>query len=94
MCSTPVFLDESRRGYMDICDARFKYTPSLSTNVVDTWKRFGFKPTTRAERLLRQRRSYADDAADTPGASVARLKIVKQEPRRQRLGSDTPARPK
>ena len=31
---------------MRIYDARFKYTPSTSTNIVSTWKRFGFKPTT------------------------------------------------
>jgi hypothetical protein len=40
---------------MRILDARFKYTPSLHTNIVSTWKRFGFKPTTEAERLARQR---------------------------------------
>ena len=46
---------------MRILDPRFKYTPALNTNIVSTWKRFGFKPTTEAERLARQRRNYARD---------------------------------
>jgi hypothetical protein len=43
---------------MRIYDSRFKYTPSMNTNIVATWERFGFKPTTEAERAARQRRSY------------------------------------
>ena len=42
---------------MRLLDARFKYTPSTSTNIVTTWKRHGYKPTTEAERLARQRRA-------------------------------------
>jgi hypothetical protein len=41
---------------MRLLDAKFKYTPSTSTNITSTWRRFGFKPTTEAERSARQRR--------------------------------------
>jgi hypothetical protein len=58
---------------MRIYDARFKYTPAMRTNVVTTWERFGFKPTTEAEREARQRRSYgrmkAAGAPDSGGLS-------------------------
>ena len=39
---------------MNILDPRFKYTPSISTDVWSTWKKFGFKPTTEDERIARQ----------------------------------------
>jgi hypothetical protein len=42
---------------MRLLDAKFKYTPSASTNIVTTWKRHGYKPTTEAERQARQRRA-------------------------------------
>jgi hypothetical protein len=45
---------------MRLLDARFKYTPSTSTNIVSTWKRHGFKPTTEAERQARQRRALGE----------------------------------
>lgn len=66
---------------MRILDARFKYTPSLQTNIMSTWKRFGFKPTTDAERQARQRRAYRKDetpAAFDAGASVTRLDPAKR----------------
>jgi hypothetical protein len=56
---------------MRILDARFKYTPSTSTNVVATWKRHGYKPTTEAERNARQRRAMMGQAPS--GASVLQL---------------------
>lgn len=65
---------------MRIYDARFKYTPSLSTNTVSTWKRFGFKPTTEADRLARQRRLLGDDDP-APGASVTQLDSAKRKVR-------------
>ena len=64
---------------MRIYDARFKYTPSTSTNIVATWKRFGFKPTTESERLARQRRALLDDS--TGGASVTALDSAKRKTR-------------
>jgi hypothetical protein len=44
---------------MKLLNAGFKYTPSSSTNIEATWKRYGYKPTTDAERLARQRRTLA-----------------------------------
>jgi hypothetical protein len=66
---------------MRIYDARFKYTPSTSTNILSTWKRFGFKPTTESERLARQRRAMQDDVGAIPGASVTQLESVKRKGR-------------
>jgi hypothetical protein len=66
---------------MRIYDARFKYTPSTSTNIVSTWKRFGFKPTTESERLARQRRALRDEPKDAPGASVTSLDTAKRNAR-------------
>jgi hypothetical protein len=65
---------------MRILDARFKYTPSMSTNIVSTWKRHGFKPTTEAERLARQRRAFAHEGA-TKSASVTQLDSAKRKVR-------------
>ena len=48
---------------MRLLDAKFKYTPSTSTNITSTWRRFGFKPTTEAERTARQRRLQHPAAA-------------------------------
>lgn len=67
---------------MRIYDARFKYTPALSTNIVSTWKRFGFEPTTEAERLARQRRSYGNDdnaARAESDASITKLDTAKRK---------------
>lgn len=41
---------------MNILNPRFKYTKSVDTKIESTWKKFGFKPTTEAERQARQRR--------------------------------------
>lgn len=56
---------------MRLLDARFKYTPSTSTNIVATWKRHGYKPTTDAERQARQRRALGLPASD--GGSVVQF---------------------
>jgi hypothetical protein len=66
---------------MRIYDARFKYTPSTSTNIVSTWKRFGFKPTSETERLARQRRALHDEPGDGLGASVTQLDSAKRKAR-------------
>jgi hypothetical protein len=71
----------SREPIMRIYDARFKYTPSTSTNIVSTWKRFGFKPTTESERLARQRWAMRDDASDGSIASIAQLDSAKRKAR-------------
>ena len=70
---------------MRIYDSRFKYTPSMSTNIVSTWKRHGFKPTTEAERLARQRRASADETGHM-SASVTRLDSAKRKVRAMRKG--------
>ena len=60
---------------MRLLDAKFKYTPSTSTNIVATWKRHGYKPTTEAERQARQRRAMGLTKKD---ASVVQLDGVKR----------------
>jgi len=63
---------------MRLLDARFKYTPSTSTNIASTWRRFGFRPTTEAERSARQRRL---DTQPNPssGAEVTQLQAAKRK---------------
>jgi hypothetical protein len=61
---------------MRLLDAGFKYTPSTSTNVASTWRRFGFRPTTDAERNARQRRL---DAQSSPIAEVTHLPPAKRK---------------
>lgn len=39
---------------MRLLDPRFNYIPSTRTDVTATWQRFGFRPTTEAERRARQ----------------------------------------
>lgn len=62
---------------MRLLDSRFKYIPSASTNVSQTWRKFGFRPTTDAERSARQRRLQAPAAA--PSAEVTPLQISKRK---------------
>ena len=64
---------------MRLLDARFKYTPSTNTNIVSTWKRHGYKPTTEAERQARQRRAMG--GATTKEGSVVQLDGAKRTPR-------------
>lgn len=45
---------------MNILNPKFKYTPSLHTDVSQTLRRFGFKPTTEAERKARQEKKSAE----------------------------------
>jgi hypothetical protein len=39
---------------MRLLDPRFKYIPAARTDVAATWRRFGFRPTTDAERRARE----------------------------------------
>jgi hypothetical protein len=64
---------------MRLLDARFKYTPSTSTNIVTTWKRHGYKPTTEAERLARQRRALGITHSEPRSASVTSLDTAKRK---------------
>jgi hypothetical protein len=58
---------------MRLLDAKFKYTPSTSTNITSTWRRFGFKPTTEAERTARQRRLQHPAGATMHTAAITPL---------------------
>jgi hypothetical protein len=60
---------------MRLLDSRFKYIPSTSTNVASTWRKFGFRPTTDAERSARQRRLQSG----TPSAEVTQLQPGKRK---------------
>jgi hypothetical protein len=60
---------------MRLLDSRFKYVPSTSTNVASTWRKFGFRPTTDAERSARQRRLQTG----TPSAEVTLLQPGKRK---------------
>jgi hypothetical protein len=75
---------------MKMLDAKFRYVPSAHTNVAATWKRFGFRPTTEAERRARQTRLHAEELAPPAPAAgaantrrradkVARLKLAVAE---------------
>lgn len=60
---------------MNISDPRFKWVRPENTNVSATWKRFGFKPTTEAERKARQERTQEQPPANvTPIDKKARGK--------------------
>jgi hypothetical protein len=63
---------------MKITDPRFKYTPSISTNITTTWKRFGFKRTTECERIARQHGEPSNARNNTRGASVTELNSAKR----------------
>jgi hypothetical protein len=38
-----------------ILDGSFRYVPSKDTSVADTWRRFGWRPTTDVDRQARRR---------------------------------------
>jgi len=38
-----------------ILDPAFRYVPSFATSVTATWRRFGWRPTTDADRKTRRR---------------------------------------
>jgi hypothetical protein len=39
---------------MSLLDPRFRYVPAGKTNVLDTFRKFGFQPTSDEERQARQ----------------------------------------
>jgi hypothetical protein len=56
-----------------LLDKTFKYTNAASTDIRDTLKRFGFKPTTDAERKARQQRTPEPQPANvTPISKKSR----------------------
>lgn len=44
---------------MRLLNPNFPYVSSANTNVADTFRRFGFKPTSEAERKAAQQRLHA-----------------------------------
>jgi hypothetical protein len=38
-----------------ILDDSFRYVPAVATSVVETWRRFGWRPTTEEDRKRRRR---------------------------------------
>jgi hypothetical protein len=57
---------------MRLLDPGFRYVPSANTNVTATWKRFGYRPTTEAERRARQSRAMDPSSSPTGVAPAAR----------------------
>jgi hypothetical protein len=57
---------------MRLLDPGFRYVPSANTNVTATWKRFGYRPTTDAERRARQSRMEAE-ASTAPLSSAGQV---------------------
>jgi len=45
---------------MRLLDRDFKYTSSTNTDIVATWRRFGFRPTTERDRHARGREFAAE----------------------------------
>lgn len=56
-----------------LLDPRFKYRNSDDTNVADTFKRFGFKPTTEADRRKAQERLHGA-RTNKPKATVTPIR--------------------
>ena len=42
-----------------ILDESFRYVPAVATSVAETWRRFGWRPTTEEERKRRRRPTVA-----------------------------------
>jgi hypothetical protein len=55
---------------MRLLDPRFKYTPSLATDIRATWKRFGFDARANEERRLQMSKRISavtpHEPAETP----------------------------
>lgn len=52
-----------------LTDQDADYTPSVKTNVQETWKRFGWVPTTEEERQDRQRKASNEDRENQRSAA-------------------------
>jgi hypothetical protein len=66
---------------MRLLDPGFRYVPSANTNVTATWKRFGYRPTTDAERRARQSRMEAEaGAAALSGAGQLVPRVARRRP--------------
>lgn len=56
---------------MRLLDPRFKYVPAARTDVLATWRRFGFKPTTEGERRSRKLQGDSPVGERSPETSAA-----------------------
>jgi hypothetical protein len=56
---------------MRLLDPRFKYVPAARTDVAATWRKFGFKPTTDADRKSRMLRPEPSSVVPTVEAAAA-----------------------
>jgi len=63
---------------MRLLDMEFKYTPSTRTDITTTWRRFGFRPTTQAERSARLRRLGTQNTPAS-GLQITELKRYKRK---------------
>lgn len=50
---------ETLRAALRLLDPRFNYIPADATNIVATWKRFGFDPRENQQRRDKIRGSFA-----------------------------------
>jgi hypothetical protein len=54
-----------------ILDESFSYVPSTTTSVAETWRRYGWQPTTDEERRARR-----NATAGEPGNAPVELKLA------------------
>ena len=54
-----------------ILDESFRYVPAAATSVADTWRRFGWRPTSDEERRARRQ-----PAAEIPVEQIATVKLI------------------
>ena len=47
------------RPRYSILDSSFRYVPAVATSVAETWRRFGWRPTTDEERKSRRKPAAA-----------------------------------
>jgi hypothetical protein len=52
---------------LSILDESFRYVPAAATSVVETWRRYGWRPTTDEDRK-RRRRPAAELVVESVGA--------------------------
>jgi len=65
-----------------ILDDSFRYVPAAATSVADTWRRFGWCPTTDEER-----RARGEPAAQIPVEQIATIKLIGRRMPEPRLSS-------
>jgi hypothetical protein len=71
-----------RKGFaMRLLDRKFKYVPSAKTDIAATWRRFGFRPTTDAERRARQIEWATGEQPGSPPDVIADVDLRKSRSR-------------